>query len=94
MALVETSQTRYIAMVPPQSLSREPEDRELVRWIKQEFDKISKAVSSLEYQFPPMTEAPERYSIGFVAYADGVNWNPGAGEGLYVYKSTGWSLLG
>lgn len=33
-------------------------------------------------------------NVGRVAYADGVTWNPGSGEGLYVYKSTGWKFIG
>ena len=94
MANVETSQTRYVASVPPESLVMDDNLRELVRWMKNELDLISRAISSLEYQYPPMNSPPERYSIGFIAYADGTNWNPGSGEGLYVYKSSGWALLG
>lgn len=38
---------------------------------------------------------PLRPRAGVVAYADGVTWNPGSGEGLYVYKSdNAWHLLG
>jgi hypothetical protein len=94
MANVQASQTRYIASVPPDTLTVDDENRELVRYIKGELDKISQAISSLEHQYPPLHAAPERYSIGYVAYADGTDWNPGAGEGLYVYKSGGWTLLG
>lgn len=38
---------------------------------------------------------PDRPRAGMVVYADGTNWNPGSGEGLYIYKSGGsWVLLG
>lgn len=40
------------------------------------------------------TSAPASPAQGTVAYADGTTWNPGSGEGVYVYKSTGWVLLG
>lgn len=36
---------------------------------------------------------PKKPRKGIIVYADGTNWNPGSGEGVYVYKS-GWVLLG
>lgn len=36
--------------------------------------------------------APKKPRKGQVVYADGTNWNPGSGEGLYVYKS-GWTFI-
>ena len=42
-------------------------------------------------------EEPERPREGDVRYADGTDWNPGSGEGIYYYKkgSPGsWVLLG
>lgn len=36
--------------------------------------------------------APSRLRAGMLVYADGVSWNPGAGEGLYVRTIAGaWS---
>ena len=94
MANVESGETRYVPKVPTNTLTDDADTREIVRWAKTEFDNISRAMSSLEYQFPALSAPPIRYFVGSVAYADGVNWNPGSGEGLYVYKSTGWALLG
>ncbi|HNA84879.1 MAG TPA: hypothetical protein PLB04_04900 [Nitrospira sp.] len=37
--------------------------------------------------------APEKPREGMLALADGTNWNPGSGKGLYEYKSGGWSKL-
>lgn len=93
MANVQASQTRYISSVPPSGVG-DGINSGLLIWIKDELDKISLAISSLEHQYPPLSKEPERFSVGYVGYADGVNWNPGAGEGLYVYKSTGWSKMG
>lgn len=44
--------------------------------------------------FKPVHREPTKPRVGLVAYADGTDWNPGSGEGLYVYKSTGWAALG
>jgi len=38
--------------------------------------------------------APTKVEIGQLAYADGVLWDPGSGEGTYEYTSTGWVKLG
>lgn len=94
MANTRAGDTRYAAGIPANTLTYDDSTKELVRWVKEELDKISVAISSLEYQYSPLYAEPERYSVGFIAYADGVNWNPGSGEGLYIYKSTGWTLLG
>lgn len=37
--------------------------------------------------------APAKLRVGLIIYADGTVWDPGSGEGLYVYKSTGWAAL-
>lgn len=92
-ANVEQGQTRYIASVPPDTLVLDDENKELVRWVKDELDKVSQAISSLEHQYQVQNVPPDRYTIGFIAYADGTDWNPGSGEGLYVYKSTGWTFI-
>lgn len=36
---------------------------------------------------------PSKVYIGLIAYADGTDWDPGSGEGMYVYKSGGWTFI-
>lgn len=38
--------------------------------------------------------APLTPPDGMILYADGTVWNPGAGEGVYVYYGAAWNLLG
>lgn len=38
--------------------------------------------------------APGRPYTGMIAFADGTNWNPGAGAGYYGYHSGAWNKLG
>lgn len=45
-------------------------------------------------QFVVLHNAPEKPRQGMVVYADGTNWNPGSGEGLYRYDGTTWNYLG
>jgi len=42
----------------------------------------------------PRSSPPSNPEQGVVAMADGVNWDPGSGSGLYVYDGGGWNYLG
>lgn len=37
--------------------------------------------------------APPRAIEGMVVYADGTNWNPGFGAGLYQYRGSTWTAI-
>lgn len=41
----------------------------------------------------PQAVAPAKPSEGTVANADGTNWNPGGGAGLYQYLGGAWVKL-
>lgn len=38
--------------------------------------------------------APTKPREGMVRGADGTDWNPGAGQGVYVYYGSTWNKLG
>lgn len=38
--------------------------------------------------------APAKPQDGQIAYADGVSWNPGLGQGFYGYYGAAWNRLG
>lgn len=72
------------------------ESSAIVRWVQEEFESLVHRLNLLsEVRLEAHTAVPERPRAGMIVYADGVLWNPGAGEGIYYYKSTGvWTLLG
>lgn len=39
------------------------------------------------------TVAPTRPREGMIRFADGTDWDPGSGRGLYQYVSTAWVKL-
>ena len=42
-----------------------------------------------------LTAEPADKTAGMIVYADGTTWNPGSGEGIYYYNSSGsWVQLG
>ena len=42
---------------------------------------------------PPQARAPLRPEEGMTVNANGTNWNPGGGAGLYQYLSGAWVKL-
>ena len=38
--------------------------------------------------------APEKPFVGMICLADGTNWNPSGGAGVYCYHSGQWNKLG
>jgi len=36
---------------------------------------------------------PSKPRTGDIRYADGTDWNPGSGEGIYFYNGTSWVNL-
>lgn len=55
--------------------------------IEASFDKSADGLHEVIHVEPPKPQ------VGQVVYADGTNFDPSSGEGLYVYKSTGWAFI-
>lgn len=59
-------------------------------WLSDEMRRIANAIGQSEMlQLEPIDVEPERPSKGMMVWAVGANWNPGAGEGLYVFNESG-----
>lgn len=71
-----------------------PEARELARWLEHELSAIAMAMAEFSHiKLVELATAPERPRDGMIVYADGANWNPGAGEGPYAYIAGAWTKL-
>ena len=64
-------------------------------YIQDELGYISTAIEQQALGFLDVTNvAPEKPRHGMIRYADGSNWNPGSGEGIYFFNSGGtWVKL-
>lgn len=73
-----------------------PEDpQQLRRWLKDEFQLVSNAVTLLAAgHFDVTYVAPAKPRRGDVRYADGSSWDPGSGTGIYYYSGSAWVNLG
>ncbi len=67
-----------------------PPEKDQRSWLADELRRISNAIGASEYhQLTPIDVEPGKPSKGMVVWAVGSNWNPGAGEGMYVYNESG-----
>lgn len=65
-------------------------------WLASQLRQISEAMVTPDFQLIHLearSAEPQRISDGDVVRADGVNWNPGGGEGVYVRLSGAWVKL-
>jgi hypothetical protein len=60
-----------------------------VPWLTREFMALYRGLLSV-WDMDVLAHEPGKLSEGMVRYADGTEWNPGAGKGLYVYDGQGW----
>lgn len=65
----------------------------LVRYVFRELTRIGQEFSTLNNPVPTLNTAPERPREGLMVIADGANWNPGSGNGLYVYMNNAWVFI-
>ncbi len=61
-------------------------------YLQREFAKIQATINEIETE--ERNTVPDRLREGLVVRADGVNWNPGSGAGVYCYYNSAWHYLG
>lgn len=78
----------------PNPVPSSPED--LPQYLLLEFQKIQSALQENPINFIEVKNvAPSRIKQGDIVYADGTNFNPGSGEGVYFRNAAGsWVKLG
>lgn len=64
-------------------------------WLDQELQKIEQANQGLDFiQLKEWHSEPPKPRNGGVYYADGTDWNPGNGQGVYIFDGTNFVQLG
>tara|TARA_R110001632_G_scaffold142645_1_gene258581 strand:+ start:211 stop:483 length:273 start_codon:yes stop_codon:yes gene_type:complete len=68
-------------------------DEGIKRYIQDELQRIETSLRSLSQAAIQVTEDPPEQPVkGMVRYAVSP-WNPGSGDGLYIYNGTAWVLV-
>jgi len=72
-----------------------PED--LPDYLFSELNRLGDILFNLDtFRLEPTNVAPTKPRDGDIRYADGTNWNPGSGQGIYAYIDDGspaWEKL-
>ena len=79
---------RYVPTNPPKDYD--------MAWLSQELYRISSFLEEMEVplvRITPVHVEPPRPREGNIANADGTDWNPRSGGGLYQYLSSAWVPL-
>ena len=73
-----------------------PDAKDLPAFLNQELSNIERAqnepVSFLRLEIAH--KPPPKVEDGLYVDADGVDWNPGSGAGLYRYRAGAWVFVG
>lgn len=79
--------------VPPQNID---DPQALARYLFEELNRISNALEFVRYDvvLDELNVAPAKPREGLTVLADGTNWNPGSGAGVYTYYGGVWVKLG
>lgn len=67
------------------------------QWALEQFRRIAAALyepNVRSLSLAPLAAAPARLYEGLTVMADGTNWNPGGGKGVYTYHGGAWQKLG
>jgi hypothetical protein len=65
-------------------------------WLAAQLRQIADALGRPEVasiRFGPLAAQPEHYVEGDLVFANGTDWNPGSGAGLYERRGGAWRKL-
>jgi hypothetical protein len=68
-------------------------DLSLLGWLRREFASVARGLLTLQPDLIPLAAPPERPTEGMLRYANGTDWDPGSGKGVYVFDGTTWVKL-
>jgi hypothetical protein len=68
---------------------------EVAQWVDAQLLTLERVFNegAIYVRVVPIHTEPDKPRDGMLVYADGTDWNPGAGEGIYGYVNGAWSKL-
>jgi hypothetical protein len=67
---------------------------QLSDYLFHELNRLSDIIFNLDvFRLEETNVEPVKPRNGDIRYADGTNWNPGSGEGIYAYTNDAWAKL-
>lgn len=71
-------------------------DAALSRWVREHFERLQRHLQAPQdsVTLRVLHVEPARVTEGMVVLADGTDWDPGSGAGLYIRREGAWVHLG
>lgn len=78
----------------PRPMPKASDEQSVLEWANSEFLAIARQFNSVTLtQLDVQNVAPPKPREGMIAFADGTDWNPGAGRGYYGFVEGTWTKL-
>lgn len=79
--------------LPPTSLD---DPRNIALWAEEQFNDLYDEINTAKdfIRLKQLHVAPIKTFTGMIVLADGTDWDPGSGAGVYVYYGGAWVKLG
>lgn len=73
-----------------------PQDRiNLAEYLRRQLELIAANLQMVSgIQLDELHVEPKKQRTGMIVLADGTDWDPGAGQGVYAYYAAAWHKLG
>lgn len=73
-----------------------PQDQtNLAEYLRRQLELIAANLQMVSgIQLDELHVEPKKQRTGMIVLADGTDWNPGAGQGVYAYYAAAWRKLG
>lgn len=72
-----------------------PTGADYKQWLYDELQRVASEYALPQYFiFEELHAPPSKLIHGMVVFADGTDWNPGSGAGMYLYRAGAWRFLG
>lgn len=66
----------------------------LASYVQQELQAIEREFNETSVlELRPINAEPKKPREGMIVFADGTDWNPGAGKGTYTYSNGAWEKI-
>lgn len=89
------SRDQYAPLTQRSPVPIPKDSQEIPGFLEGELGRIWSAIQSLASGHLSKTDVePPKPRDGDIRYADGTNWNPGAGEGAYIFYNSTWNKMG
>lgn len=89
-----TKSVGFVLLPPVPAEVTSAEGRAIAEWVRVAWEaQVRRLNNPSDVRFVVLTREPERPRRGQLVYADGTEWDPGSGEGVYAYNGTVWVPL-